>query len=1328
MSGSAADTGLDYQAQATAFVAVCALAGQPLDWFDDLPDVPIAVSAESGGAGDDICIDLVGGDVIETQVKHGLDKDSRFWSAIDRLAKGLTTELGLRGVLLVDNTSSRTISPAFQNDLLRGGRSDREKAITGEVREFLKEKGFAPDDIFPRLRIVQNDFAMGSSGTGAAHALLRQVVASPVDVATAWRILVDDAHKLIKHRGRRDAASLARLLARHVALTQQSHTPAIVAQNYCVWLAKKTATYYVPGLGVSLPIDSSWIELQVLEDNQDRRPVKTSLEKMVRDYHEWERLADDYTNLNRLDVEYLHEFANRCVVLGGPGSGKSTLARRLGNQLGKQGRVALVVRLKILARLLDNGKPFDEALVLAATEGLGLPPDALRRALAHPEYLVADGLDECDPERAEVAERLRSWCDGHAPCRVIVTTRPIGHDPGILPGFEHYELLPLEGRAIREHSLRLFEAFGRDGAHDEAHCAEQWERFIDGLEEETKDLDKKVRTLAARNPLLLGFLVRLHIDGLDTARNRSVLLTQIVQLMEKTNDPTQQLRPVVPSHVAHACLDTIGWHLIESPSSGVDRLLTKIGSDLADKCQLGDSPGLARAALRFWESSRAIERLTAGHLEAVVFVHPVLGEFAAARHVLGVAPPLFDAWMRRVRRQPRWYQTILLAAGIDRQDRVVRALLKLDDPLDPCSTEAKTAASALADGATVSDAIRSRVVDALTDRLTSPIPVVSVESALSLMPVARFAADLVAMAVAKLRHHEQEWTRLAALSLSTACGKGILDDFEQWFRTFELPGDVEIGGVSNFARFCRRTSPVMPEEAIEMYHQVVKTGVQRMIVEQPRAHVEQFFDTLEHTDGLSVRMLSDIEDALRKGGFSKQAKTIRDRHWESDKEHMERGLRASKREREVLLNCVLDACGVGKPVPAEVSQDRFPLVRALVQAMRFGECYASDSVYIRRAVDCEAITEAMKGVVAALGLDVIEVASEAATALRRNDDGFTLSFLLPKVPNDPNWSQAANAGLSPDLLERAIRHPHPSVAYTATMLVDAGAAGAATEQLVLNLLDDGAAQVLRFAAPLAISAFGERCAQVIWDRLGRGISAGCQHLVRVLIEHASQEKRPELLSDIPCWLCHSGSRFAAGVADSLDRFSPPVDTAIVPQLRRAYVHWDQQGSWCDEHGIQTDTESCRECNIVLPSVKAAILRQLIKLQAVPVEELVELLSDNHSEVNRIATSALMSMAAERADIVGMLLDKISGKQLSLSLLDRLSALPVQVLRENEPRFTSLLSSTEESIRCAALRHVIGQWIPREKAISYTRKALQDVVPAVRTQAARTLRSIENVEQ
>jgi hypothetical protein len=67
----------------------------------------------------------------------------------------------------------------------------------------------------------------------------------------------------------------------------------------------------------------------------------------------------------------------------------------------------------------------------------------------------------------------------------------------------------------------------------------------------------------------------------------------------------------------------------------------------------GEAGLLASKAVKFLESRRLIEWLTAGHLETVVFTHMSLGEFAAARHVTRFDDGHFREWLERVRRNRR---------------------------------------------------------------------------------------------------------------------------------------------------------------------------------------------------------------------------------------------------------------------------------------------------------------------------------------------------------------------------------------------------------------------------------------------------------------------------------------------------------------------------------------------------------------------------------------------------------------------------------------------------------------------------------------------------
>jgi len=75
MSGSGGSGGYEYQHNAIGYVAAYILAGESLGWLETgTPDIPVAVAAETGGPGDDLCITLQNGVIVELQAKHGLQK------------------------------------------------------------------------------------------------------------------------------------------------------------------------------------------------------------------------------------------------------------------------------------------------------------------------------------------------------------------------------------------------------------------------------------------------------------------------------------------------------------------------------------------------------------------------------------------------------------------------------------------------------------------------------------------------------------------------------------------------------------------------------------------------------------------------------------------------------------------------------------------------------------------------------------------------------------------------------------------------------------------------------------------------------------------------------------------------------------------------------------------------------------------------------------------------------------------------------------------------------------------------------------------------------
>ena len=203
MSGSGGDVGYDYQANAIAYIAAHALNEQPLGWFEGITDVASSWGAETGGPGDDIAITTLGGDKIEIQAKHRLNRGREFSETFRAFFHGLSADPNLRVVLFVDHHSSENILSDLKGDIERlgQGRLDGLKHITFDSLQELKEE---PDPSrFARCRIVVVDLDSGSDGEATARNLLSRIVPAARSQGSL-RLLGKRGHSLIKNRGQDD--------------------------------------------------------------------------------------------------------------------------------------------------------------------------------------------------------------------------------------------------------------------------------------------------------------------------------------------------------------------------------------------------------------------------------------------------------------------------------------------------------------------------------------------------------------------------------------------------------------------------------------------------------------------------------------------------------------------------------------------------------------------------------------------------------------------------------------------------------------------------------------------------------------------------------------------------------------------------------------------------------------------------------------------------------------------------------------------------------------------------------------------------------------------
>jgi tetratricopeptide (TPR) repeat protein len=291
-AGSAAGGGFDLQASVGAYVSAHIVARVPLRWLEtDGQDIPVAVSAETGGAGDDLGIELEGGRYVEVQVKRGLSADARFWEAIDKITEGLSRNPELWAVLVVDSTASGPIKEGFRRSLIRyaRGRTDALDQLTERVIERVEQAGYG-SAVLRRLsvQVLQVESSIAPHSQLAAQ-LLAGALDDPVRLLAAWDVLARDGLEMISLRGRRDRVGLVALLgSRGLWLPQHAErrvaTPGAVPEGSPELAVASSVQSDTPP---SPPEDAPWLprfnESRELQTQGAVRSAFAMLERLRRD-------------------------------------------------------------------------------------------------------------------------------------------------------------------------------------------------------------------------------------------------------------------------------------------------------------------------------------------------------------------------------------------------------------------------------------------------------------------------------------------------------------------------------------------------------------------------------------------------------------------------------------------------------------------------------------------------------------------------------------------------------------------------------------------------------------------------------------------------------------------------------------------------------------------------------------------------------------------------------------------------------------------------------------------------------------------------------------
>ena len=891
--------------------------------------------------------------------------------------------------------------------------------------------------------------------------------------------------------------------------------------------------------------------------------------------------------------------------------------------------------------------------------------------------------------------------------------------------------MPLNDEAVKEYSLKLIRA----KVSDEIRSQELWRQFT------TQVVDKKkyrFASIAARNPLLLSFLVCLFLDGKSLTGNRSSLFQQIVELIRLSPMNDRPSTVAVDSTIANRVADVLANFLIEFPDGILATAVDVLTQDLVKQMALSPLPARQHVelSLRFWEEKRLIERLSSGHLEAFTFVHLNLGEYFAGRFISTMKDEELGAWLARTRRAARWRQPILFACGAGAVNHVVSALLDLDDPDDPTSTDALLAASGIAENERAETHCINETVARLQRRLESSIPLVAIEAGIGLCEIASIAPKIVGAAATKLIDSEQEWTRLASVAASLSAGLEYiaLEQTKEWLENFRL---VQTWSTSTTP--AERRIFTMPREAYELQKQAVPLAVEKLILELNSEEVQTYLPPLLEKLNVSSGILEDIWKVfLRHKASDLAGRAFVRLTGGINLRDLFRDHRSRSGHYQALLEAVIEVTD-GNLTNSDliVSTDSdFPNLSALLVGMGFWESPVTDIYVLAERQGEPALREVVRGAIGALSLNTSALNDEAKSALARIESSSEseLFQIVGKISTEPDWATPMPLNLDSAQLVDALFHPSLPVRFTAAQLLSSGGAGQEGKKLVRQALHDhrGEESTMQIIALLAPELWEPKeAAEILLERLNGPPIRGFGYLYEALTEIAQEFKEisEPVIAALLKGITSPDSDSATVASSALETLKLLPDSAVALQLRAAFEEWTQRNLWCDRCDMAIEGSSCPQCHWIPPNPSANLVKELTRMNAMGAEELLYLCEDKRHNVSGTAAKCLATVVSHDSRKLQELFIRIKEGPAGLSsssimnILNALLSLPTEALKPATQELLALTDSAIPAIRARVITSLVGIGADPSIALAEARRGLADPNAAVRNAATRTLRSL-----
>ena len=827
-----------------------------------------------------------------------------------------------------------------------------------------------------------------------------------------------------------------------------------------------------------------------------------------------------------------------------------------------------------------------------------------------------------------------------------------------------------------------------------------------------------------RNPLLLTFLVRRHIDGQPLSGRRAALYSRILELIRRT-PVTDRAAPDDPGAVvARTGLAALAWKLQSTPGCPRMDALAFVTEELSKASGNSsiNSAQLSEAIERFWETRRLLERVQVGSEETITFVHLSLAEFAAAEHLRAMSDAALPKWLADHRRESSWSDTIALACGAGALERIVPLLLAHDDPADPCSAEAILSASALAEAEQPPAELATKVARHLAIRLDSAIPLVSIEAAERLTSLAPIMSDFVEQVCCPRLNHTQNWTRLGAHAALLGTGSNALMAAQA---TAWLSDQTQVAAISFLRGGLRidETDAEIPAAGRTLRRKALTRAFEVIFRQLPRDEARSMADQFLSHPGITAAELAEVGFVLAEH----DSRDLTARFFSVGGPMPEFGDLKSRGKLATteFLRLLLDAIGTREVPKRDDSQRRLSNLFIVLDAVDWWRQPLYAIYAFARKEEPDSAVEVLRAVSSVLDVSREGLAAEINHLLTLDDPNPAMfrAADITKRGMEVHWSRGADLAVDPVKLVRGFVHPSDLIQLAAAQLVYAGTGGPVAAAELKSLLPRVINRALLGVAIVGAKVWGNDAQSLLIARFNAEPSEGTEHICKVLADGTCPTKSEEVTALLIGALKHERSSVAYAAAEGIRKLNLDATPQYRARLLGTFTHWQGTDIFCDRCRVVCPYGACPQCHISQKTPIEPLVHELTRAHCLNDTELSSLAQSRWHEVKEAAIIELAEIVRTEEAVLTKFVEQWNREDSLTAVLDKLLLVPKVRLIPIVESLLPLRRSASSKVRVRMVAALPALPCDPQRLADFAQEALTDEAPAVRNAAARSLRML-----